>query len=71
MANVWIALVKNSSIAAAFGVTELTAAGQRINFQEPGAVVAALMWIAAAYLIITLSSGQIFRILERKLAVAR
>lgn len=71
MANVWIALVKNSSIAAAFGVTELTAAGQRINFQEPGAVVAALLWIATAYLIITLSSGQVFRILERKLAVAR
>ncbi|GAT89432.1 glutamate transport system permease protein [Paenarthrobacter nicotinovorans] len=71
MANVWIALVKNSSIAAAFGVTELTAAGQRINFQEPGDVVAALLWIAVAYLIITLSSGQIFRLLERKMAVAR
>lgn len=71
MANVWIALVKNSSIAAAFGVTELTAAGQRINFQEPGDIVAALVWIAVAYLIITLSSGQIFRLLERKLAVAR
>lgn len=65
-ANVWIALVKNSSIAAAFGVTELTAAGQRINFLEPGSVIAALLWIGLAYLIITLSSGQLFRLLERR-----
>lgn len=68
LANVWIALVKNSSIAAAFGVTELTAAGQRINFLEPGAVVPALLWICLAYLIITLSSGQLFRALERRKA---
>lgn len=71
LANVWIALVKNSSVAAGFGVLELTASGQRINFIDPGSVVAALGWIAAAYLLITLSSAFGFRRLEKKLAVSR
>ncbi len=68
MANVWIALVKNSSIAAGFGVLELTAAGQRINFLVPGQVLPALGWIAMAYLVITLGSAGGFRLLERRLA---
>ncbi|GAB2689335.1 amino acid ABC transporter permease [Nocardia thraciensis] len=71
LANVWIALVKNTSIAAGFGVLELTASGQRINFLEPAAVVRALLWIAAAYLVITLGSAFGFRRLEHRLAVAR
>jgi glutamate transport system permease protein len=71
LANVWIALVKNSSVAAGFGVLELTAAGQRINFLDPGSVITALLWIAAAYLILTLSSAYGFRRLETRLAVAR
>ncbi|WP_280265409.1 amino acid ABC transporter permease [Nocardia wallacei] len=71
LANVWIALVKNTSIAAGFGVLELTASGQRINFLEPAAVVQALLWIAVAYLVITLGSAVGFRRLEHRLAVAR
>ncbi|RDI52671.1 amino acid ABC transporter permease [Nocardia mexicana] len=71
LANVWIALVKNTSIAAGFGVLELTASGQRINFLEPAAVVQALLWIAVAYLVITLGSAFGFRRLEHRLAVAR
>jgi glutamate transport system permease protein len=71
LANVWIALVKNSSVAAGFGVLELTAAGQRINFLDPGSVLTALVWIAVAYLLITLSSAYGFRRLETRLAVAR
>ncbi|ONM46933.1 amino acid ABC transporter permease [Nocardia donostiensis] len=71
LASVWIALVKNTSVAAGFGVLELTAAGQRINFLAPGSVVVALLWIAAAYLVITLGSAYGFRRLERRLAVAR
>ncbi|MFI2230140.1 amino acid ABC transporter permease [Nocardia testacea] len=71
LANVWTALVKNTSIAAGFGVLELTAAGQRINFLEPAAVVQALLWIAAAYLVITLGSAAGFRRLEHRLAVPR
>jgi glutamate transport system permease protein len=71
LANVWIALVKNSSVAAGFGVLELTAAGQRINFLDPGSVLTALVWIAVAYLLITLSSAYGFRRLETRVAVAR
>lgn len=66
MANVWIALVKNSSIAAGFGVLELSAAGQRINFLAPSQVLPALVWIVVAYLVITLSSAAVFRLIERK-----
>jgi glutamate transport system permease protein len=71
LANVWIALVKNTSIAAGFGVLELTASGQRINFLDPASVVTALLWIAVAYLVITLGSAFGFRVLENRLAVAR
>ncbi|MBB5912795.1 glutamate transport system permease protein [Nocardia transvalensis] len=71
LANVWIALVKNTSVAAGFGVLELTASGQRINFLDPAAVVQALVWIAVAYLVITLGSALGFRRLEHRLAVAR
>lgn len=71
LANAWIALVKNSSVAAGFGVLELTAAGQRINFLDPGSVLTALVWIAVAYLLITLSSAYGFRRLETRLAVDR
>ncbi|MFE7720527.1 amino acid ABC transporter permease [Nocardia rhizosphaerihabitans] len=71
LANAWIALVKNTSVAAGFGVLELTASGQRINFLDPAAVVPALLWIAAAYLVITLGSAFGFRRLEHRLAVAR
>lgn len=71
LANVWIALVKNTSIAAGFGVLDLTASGQRINFLDPAAVVPALLWIAVAYLVITLGSAAGFRRLEHRLAAAR
>ena len=71
LANVWIALVKNTSIAAGFGVLELTAAGQRINFLDPAAVIPALLWIAVPYLVITLGSAFGFRRLEYRLAATR
>lgn len=71
LANVWIALVKNTSVAAGFGVLELTASGQRINFVDPSSVIAALFWIAVAYLLITLGSAVAFRTLERRTAIAR
>ncbi|BCF86302.1 amino acid ABC transporter permease (plasmid) [Rhodococcus qingshengii] len=71
LANVWIALVKNTSVAAGFGVLELTASGQRINFLDPGSVITALLWIAAAYLIITLGSAAGFRVFEKRMAITR
>jgi glutamate transport system permease protein len=71
LANVWITLVRNTSVAAGFGVLELTAAGQRINFLDAANVIPALAWIALAYLVISLGSAGAFRFVEKKLAVPR
>jgi glutamate transport system permease protein len=71
LANVWITLVRNTSVAAGFGVFELTAAGQRINFLDAANVIPAMTWIAVAYLALTLGSAGAFRVLEKKLAVMR
>jgi glutamate transport system permease protein len=71
LTNVWITLVRNTSVAAGFGVVELTAAGRRINFVDPEHVVPALVWIVVAYLVIALGSAGAGRALEKKLAVLR
>ena len=69
--NVVIALIKNSSIAAAFGVIELTATGTRLANANGDAVIAVLAGVAVCYLILTLPSGWLAGRMERRLAVAR
>jgi glutamate transport system permease protein len=69
--NVVIALTKNSSIAAAFGVTELTAIGGRLANANAGAVIPLLLGVAACYLVLTLPSGWLAGVAERKVAIAR
>jgi glutamate transport system permease protein len=69
--NVGIALTKNSSIAAAFGVTELTAVGGRLANANAGAVIPLLLGVAAFYLVITLPSGWLAGVAERRVAIAR
>ena len=69
--NVVIALIKNSSIAAAFGVVELTATGTRLANANGDAVIAVLVGVAVCYLVLTLPSGWLAGRLERRLAVAR
>jgi glutamate transport system permease protein len=69
--NVVIALTKNSSIAAAFGVTELTAVGARLANANAGAVIPLLLGVAAFYLVITLPSGWLAGVAERRVAIAR
>ena len=69
--NVVIALIKNSSIAAAFGVIELTATGTRLANANGDAVLAVLAGVAVCYLILTLPSGWLAGRVERRLAVAR
>jgi glutamate transport system permease protein len=71
LGNVWIALVKNSSIASAFAVTELTAVLTRLSNQTAGALVAIGLGVTAGYLIITLPSGYAVSRFERRLAVLR
>ena len=69
--NVVIALIKNSSIAAAFGVVELTAMGIRLASANGDAVIAILVGVAVCYLVLTLPSGWLAGRLERRVAVAR
>jgi glutamate transport system permease protein len=69
--NVVIALIKNSSIAAAFGVIELTAVGGRLANANAGAVIPLLLGVAICYLVLTLPSGWLAGVAERKVAIAR
>jgi len=69
--NVVIALTKNTSIAAAFGVVELTAVGTRLANANGDAVIAIFAGIAVCYLVLTLPSGWLAGQLERRVAVAR
>jgi glutamate transport system permease protein len=69
--NVVIALTKNTSIAAAFGVVELTAVGTRLANANGDAVIAIFAGVAVCYLVLTLPSGWLAGQLERRVAVTR
>ena len=69
--NVVIALTKNTSIAAAFGVTELTAVGTRLANANGADVIPILLGVATCYLVITLPSGWLAGEVERRVAVFR
>jgi glutamate transport system permease protein len=69
--NVVIALIKNSSIAAAFAVAELTAIGTRLANANGDAVIPILVGVAVCYLVLTLPSGWLAGRLERRVAVVR
>ncbi|MPQ96362.1 ABC transporter permease subunit [Modestobacter sp. I12A-02628] len=71
LGNVWIALAKNTSIAAGFAVTDLTAVLSRLANANGDQILAVFAAVVAAYLIITLSSAWGFSVLERKLAIVR
>jgi glutamate transport system permease protein len=69
--NVVIALTKNTSIAGAFGVVELTAVATRLANANSEAVIAIFLGSAVCYLALTLPSGWLAGQLERRVAVAR
>jgi glutamate transport system permease protein len=69
--NVVIALTKNTSIAAAFGVVELTAVTGRLASANSDAVLAIFGASAVCYLALTLTSGFLAGRLERRVAVVR
>jgi glutamate transport system permease protein len=69
--NVVIALIKNSSIAAAFAVAELTAVGTRLANANGDAVIPILAGVALCYLVLTLPAGWLAGRLERRVAVIR
>ena len=71
LGNVWIALVKNSSIGAAFAITEITAIATRLANDFPSSVIAIFLGAAVAYLLLTIPSGILFGVIERRVAILR
>ncbi|MFC7458692.1 amino acid ABC transporter permease [Brachybacterium sp. GCM10030267] len=69
--SVFIALVKNTSVAGAFSVLELFAMSRRLTNVYSADVIAILVGVAACYLIICIPLGQLAGHLERKVAFAR
>jgi len=69
--NIFIALTKNSSIAAGFFVTELVAVGIRLANRNAADVLMVLGGVAVFYLAITIPAGILAGALERRVAFAR
>jgi glutamate transport system permease protein len=71
LASIFIALLKNTSIAAAFGIAEATQNMQRLINNNGQAVITVILATAFGYVVLALGSGFLFSRLERALAVAR
>jgi glutamate transport system permease protein len=71
MANVYIALAKNTSVAAAFGSVEATAELKTLNERAIAPITVLFLFIAVGYIIIVLVISGIAAILEKSLAVSR
>ncbi|WP_329123893.1 amino acid ABC transporter permease [Streptomyces sp. NBC_01465] len=70
LSSIIIALTKNSAIAGAFNVVELF--GWQKSLSDQGyAIVPIFIWVALGYLIITFAISGLFRLLERRMEVAR
>lgn len=69
--NVLIALTKNTSVAGAFFVFELFAAGRTLANARGDAVIPILLGVAFFYLLITVSLGLIAGRVEKRVAVLR
>lgn len=71
LASVYIAMAKNTSVAAAFGITEATYQLRNLNKDFPAQLMLSFLAIAAGYIVIVLVMSGIAAILERRVAVAR
>ncbi len=71
LASVFIALLKNTSIASAFGVADATQRMQGLINANGQAVIAILFATALGYVVLALTAGFLFSRLERALAVTR
>src|SRR3954447_13357507 len=71
LGNVWIALAKNTSIAAGFAVTDLTAALQRLSNTNADQLLAVFAAVVIGYLVITLPSAWLIRVVEKRVAIVR
>jgi glutamate transport system permease protein len=71
LASVFIALLKNTSIASAFAVPEATQRMQGLINANGGDVLVILAAVALGYVVLALTAGFLFSLLERRLAVVR
>jgi glutamate transport system permease protein len=70
LGNLFIALAKNTSLASLISVGELVHLGDELG-TETAQSFSALLGVAVAYLILTLPSGLLFGVVERRVAVRR
>uniref|UniRef100_A0AAU2V1F5 Amino acid ABC transporter permease n=1 Tax=Streptomyces sp. NBC_00003 TaxID=2903608 RepID=A0AAU2V1F5_9ACTN len=70
LSSIFIALTKNSAIAGAFSVTELFG-WQKLMSDQGYDIVPVFVWVALGYLIVTFAMSGLFRLLERRMEVAR
>lgn len=68
--NLFIALTKNSSIASAISLTELTFVANQLN-TETARPIPVFLAAGIAYLTVTLPSGLLFGVIERRVAIVR
>jgi len=71
LGNVWIAMVKNTSIAAGFFIPELSSLLPRLANAAADELIATLIGIVIAYLLITLPSAYGVSRLEKRAAILR
>ena len=71
LASTYIALVKNTSVAAAFGVTEATYQLSRMIEATVASAIVAFFGIAAGYIVIVWVVAGLFSLMERQGATAR
>jgi len=69
--NVYVAHIKNTSVAAGFATFELVASANRLANGNPGDVVGIFAGIGLAYLVITIPLSVTAEQLEKRVAVAR
>jgi glutamate transport system permease protein len=69
--NVYIAHVKNTSVAAGFAVFELTASALRLSNQNASEVIGVFAGVGLCYLVITIPMGIASQRIERRVAIAR
>jgi glutamate transport system permease protein len=71
LGNVMIAMVKNTSIAAGFSVTELSSTLPRLVNADAGDLLLVLLGVVVGYMLITLPAAYAVHRLERRVAILR
>ena len=71
LGNVLIAMVKNTSIAAGFSVTELSSTLPRLVNADAGDLLLVLLGVVIGYMLITLPMAFVVHRLERRVAILR